>query len=146
MEQFYDSLAYVIKSDSFAACHAGPPRKKVTRNKLINLHSHPKIRKDLVSSRLKRPNYLAGYSKSDVKKFRKGLGLAKRTPCIVGHTPIDPSGSVWLNVADIKGHHIIYSGKQTGPSVFIQINKKMIPLSYPAEPLTKIIGKFSEKE
>ena len=146
MEKFNNSLAYVIKSESFVACHAGPPRKKVTRNKLINLHAHPKIKKDLISSRLKRPNYLAGYSKADVKRFRKGLGLVKRTPCIVGHTPIDPSGSVWLNVGNIKGHHVIYSGRPSGPSVFVQINKKMIPISYPAEPLTKIIGKITKKE
>ncbi len=145
MEKFYELLPYVIMSDSFVACHAGPPRKKVTRTKLINLHTHPKIKKDIVSSRLKRPNYLAGYSKGDVKRFRKGLDLAKRTPFIVGHTPIDPSGSVWRNVADIKNHHIIYSGRPSGPSVFVQINKKMIPLSYPAEPLIILIGKIPEK-
>lgn len=146
MEKFYELLAYVIKSNSFVACHAGPSHKKITRTKLINLYTHPKITKDIVSSRLKRPNYLAGYSKSDVKRFRKGLGLAKGTPFIVGHTPIDPSGSVWRNVADIKGHHIIYSGRPSGPSVFVQINKKMIPLSYPAEPLIKLIGKIPERE
>lgn len=145
MQLFYDSLPYVITSNTFVACHAGPPHKKITRNKLINLHNHPKIRKDLIHSRLKRPNYLAGYSKGDVKRFRKGLNLAKRTPFIVGHTPLDPSGSVWLNVAGIKGHHIIYSGKFSGPSIFVQINKKMIPMSFPAEQLTKIIGKIREK-
>jgi predicted phosphodiesterase len=146
MEKFYELLAYVIKSSTFVACHAGPSHKKITHTKLINLYTHPKITKDIVSSRLKRPNYLAGYSKSDVKRFRKGLGLAKGTPFIVGHTPIDPSGSVWRNVADIKGHHIIYSGRPSGPSVFVQINKKMIPLSYPAEPLIKLIGKIPERE
>jgi len=145
MEKFYELLAYVIMSDSFVACHAGPSHKKITRTKLINLHTHPKIRKDILSIRLKRPNYLAGYSKGDVKRFRKGLELAKQTPFIVGHTPIDPSGSVWRNVADIKNHHIIYSGRLSGPSVFVQINKKMIPLSYPAEPLIKLIGKIPEK-
>lgn len=145
MEKFYESLAYVIKSSTFVACHAGPSHKKITRNKLINLHTHPKITKDIVSSRLKRPNYLAGYSKSDVKRFRKGLEMPKGTPFIVGHTPIDPSGSIWRNVADIKGHHIIYSGRPSGPSVFVQVNNKMIPISYPAEPLIKLIGKISEK-
>jgi len=145
MEKFYDNLAYVIKSDTFVACHAGPSHKKVTRTKLINIYNHPKIRRDLVCSRLKRPNYLAGYSKGDVKRFRKGLGLAKGAPFIVGHTPIDPSGSVWRNVADIKGHHIIYSGRPTGPAVFVQLNGQMIPLRYPAEPLIKLIGKIPEK-
>jgi predicted phosphodiesterase len=145
MERFYSLLAYVIKSDSFVACHAGPSHKKVTRTKLINLYKHQKIRRDLICSRLKRPNYLAGYSKGDVKRFRKGLGLAKGTPFIVGHTPIDPSGSVWRNVADIKGHHIIYSGRPTGPAVFVQLNGQMIPLRYPAEPLIKLIGKIPKK-
>ncbi len=145
MERFYNLLASVICSDSFIACHAGPSRRKVTRNKLINLYDHPKISNDLINSRLKRPHYLAGYTKRDVKHFRKNLGLAKHTPFIVGHTPIDPSGSIWRNVAEIKGHHIIYSGHSEGPSLFLEINNKIIPLSYPSEPLTKLIEKMDEK-
>ncbi|MCI5223311.1 MAG: serine/threonine protein phosphatase, partial [Candidatus Electrothrix sp. AR4] len=144
MERFYQLLPYVVLSDSFIACHAGPSRRKITRNKLINLHNHPKVRNDLMNSRLKRPHYLAGYTKTDVKYFRKNLGLSKHAPFIVGHTPIDPSGSVWRNVADIKGHHIIYSGNSSGPSLFVEINKKMIPLTYPAEPLVKLIGNMPE--
>ena len=146
MEQFYQLLAYVVMSKSFITCHAGPTGKKITLDKLINLHNHPKIRRDLISIRLQRPNYLAGYTKSDVKRFRKNLGLTKRTPFMVGHTPIDPSGSVWRNVAGIRGHHIIFSGKPSGPSLFVQINNKMIPLSYPAEPLIKLIGKMAKNE
>ncbi|RWX44795.1 Calcineurin-like phosphoesterase [Candidatus Electrothrix aarhusensis] len=146
MERFYNLLAYVICSDSFIACHAGPSRRKVTRNKLINLHHHAKISNDLINSRLKRPHYLAGYTKSDVKHFRKDLGLAKHTPFIVGHTPIDPSGSVWRNVADIKGHHIICSSNPDGPSLFEEVNNKMIPISYPSEPLIKFIEKIDENK
>lgn len=145
MERLYDLLPSVICSDSFIACHAGPSRRKVTRHKIINLHTHAKISNDLINSRLKRPHYLAGYTKSDVKKFLKNMGLAKHTPFIVGHTPIDPSGSVWRNVADIKGHHIIYSAHPEGPSLFIQMNEKMIPLSYPAEPLIQLIEKINKK-
>jgi predicted phosphodiesterase len=144
MEKFYNVLASVICSDSFVACHAGPSRRKVTRNKLINLHNHAKISNDLINSRLKRPHYLAGYSKSDVKHFRKNLGLPKHTPFIVGHTPIDPSGSVWRNVNGIKGHHIIYSGNPNGPSLFEEVNGKMISLSYPSEPLIKLIKETEE--
>lgn len=146
MERFYSLLASVVCSDSFVACHAGPSRKKVTRTKLINLEDHPVIQNDLINSRLKRPHYLAGYSKGDVKRFRKNLGLAKHTPFLVGHTPIDPSNSIWRNVADIKGHHIIYSAHPDGPSLFIEVNRKMIPLSYPSEPLRKLIGKIDENK
>ncbi|MDU9049983.1 MAG: metallophosphoesterase [Candidatus Electrothrix sp. Rat3] len=146
MERFYSLLAYVICSDSFIACHAGPSRRRVTRNKLINLHDHPKISNDLINSRLKRPHYLAGYTKSDVKHFRKNLGLAKHTPFIVGHTPIDPSGSVWRNVADIKGHHIICSSNPDGPSLFEEVNNEMISISYPAEPLIGFIERIDENK
>uniref|UniRef100_UPI004055E334 metallophosphoesterase n=1 Tax=Candidatus Electrothrix sp. TaxID=2170559 RepID=UPI004055E334 len=146
MERFYNLLASVICSGSFIACHAGPSRRKVTRNKLINLHNHPKISNDLINSRLKRPHYLAGYTKSNVKHFRKNLGKSKHTPFIVGHTPIDPSGSVWRNVADIKGHHIVYSGHPEGPSLFLEINDKIISISYPSESLIRLIRKVDEKD
>ncbi|MCW5214685.1 metallophosphoesterase, partial [Desulfobulbus sp. US5] len=146
MERFYNLLAYVICSDSFIACHAGPSRRKVNRDKLINLHNHAKISNDLINSRLKRPHYLAGYTKGDVKRFQKNLGLAKHTPFIVGHTPIDPSGSVWRNVADIKGHHIICSSNPDGPSLFVEVNSNMIPIDYPSEPLIKLIEKIDDED
>lgn len=142
METFYDLLPFVIKSKSFVACHAGPPRKKTTCDDLINLRDFPKNAEKIINSRLKRPNYLAGYSKSDVKRFRKSLNLPKRTPFIVGHTPLTQSGSIWSNVGEIKNHHIIYSGRPEGPSLFIQIHDRIIPISYPAEPLINIIGKM----
>jgi len=142
MSRFYESLAYVAKSDSYVCCHGGPPLKKISRDKLINIEKHPKIRHSILTSRVKRANSLSGYSKSDIKRFKKGLKLAKKTPFIVGHTPLDPFGSIWQNVGNIKGHHIIYSGHINGPSLFIRGNKKMIPLRYPAEALQKIINKI----
>jgi Calcineurin-like phosphoesterase len=142
MQKFYDLLPMIMKTDSCVACHAAPPRKRIDRNKVINLRKHPKICYEILSNRLKRSHYLAGYDKRDVKQFRSSLGLAKRSPFVVGHTPLDPFNSFWKNAGNIKGHHIIYSGREEGPSLFIQIRKKMIPLSYPVEPLTKIINEM----
>ncbi|HHD64907.1 MAG TPA: serine/threonine protein phosphatase [Desulfobulbaceae bacterium] len=146
MENFYNLLPYVIKSDRFVACHAGPPARKTSLKEIINLRSHPDIAQDIINSRLKRSNYFAGYGKADVKRFRKSLKLPKRAPCIVGHTPLDGTGSIWTNVGEIKNHHIVYSGRPEGPSLFVEINKRMIPLSYPAEPLINILGKMRQVE
>jgi len=77
-----------------------------------------------------------------VKQFRESLDLPKRSPFVVGHTPLDPFNSFWKNAGNIKGHHIIYSGREEGPALFMQIRKKMIPLSYPREPLTRIINEM----
>jgi hypothetical protein len=142
MQKFYDLLPMIMKTDSCVACHAAPPRKNIDREQAINLRNYPKICQAILSNRLKRSHYLAGYDKRDVTQFRKSLGLSKRAPFVVGHTPLDPFNSFWKNAGSIKGHHIIYSGREDGPSLFIQIRKKMIPLSYPAEPLTKIINEM----
>ncbi|HEB69921.1 MAG TPA: serine/threonine protein phosphatase [Desulfobulbus sp.] len=144
MERFYDLLPLVIKSDDFVACHAGPPRKKTSRSKLINIRSFPETAQDITNSRLKRSNYFAGYGKADVKRFRKSLNLPKRTPFIVGHTPLHSSGSVWCDVGEIKNHHIVYSGRPEGPSLFVEIDNRIIPISYPAEPLINIIGEMDQ--
>lgn len=145
MERFYDLLPLVITSNDFIACHAGPPRKKVSRSDLINIRSYPETAQEIINSRLKRSNYFAGYGKSDVKRFRKSLKMSKRTPFIVGHTPLQSIGGTWSNVGDIKNHHIVYSGRPEGPSLFVEINDRMIPISYPAEPLIDIIGKLAKR-
>ena len=142
MQKFYDFVPMVMRTDSCIACHAAPPRKKISRETLINLRKYPNICHEILTNRLKRSHYLAGYDKRDVKQFRQSLSLPKRTPFVVGHTPLDPFNSFWKNAGNIKGHHIIYSGREEGPSVLLQIRKKMIPLSYPAEPLTKIINEM----
>ncbi len=144
METFYDLLPLVIQSDDFVACHAGPPRKKTNRSELINIRTFPETAQDITNSRLKRSNYFAGYGKADVKRFRKSLNLPKRTPFIVGHTPLHSAGSIWSDVGDIKNHHIIYSGRPEGPSLFVEINNRIIPISYPAEPLINIIGEMDQ--
>jgi predicted phosphodiesterase len=143
MQKFYDLLPIVMKTKSCVACHAAPPRKEIARTEIINLRNYPKICTEILTNRLKRSHYLAGYDKADVKRFRRSLGLSKKAPFVVGHTPLDPFNSFWKNAGNIKGHHIIYSGHLDGPSLYMQIRKKMIPLSYPAEPLLKIINEMS---
>jgi len=144
MQTFYDRLPYLISSNSFIACHAGPPRAGTTKEQLINIRKFPDIAKALTKNRVMRPNYLSGYRKTDIKALRKTLNKPKSVPVIVGHTPLDPFGSVWQNVGSIKNHHIIYSSHQEGPSFFIRIQDKMVPLSYPSEPLGKLINRLKQ--
>jgi len=140
MQTFYNSLAYVVSSNDFICCHAGPPRFEVKRNDIINIKPDGKLAKELTKNRLQRPNHLSGYSKNDVKKFRKSLNISPKTPFFVGHTPMDPFGSYWLNAGTIKNHHIIYSAHHDGPSIFIRTGDNFMPISFPAEPLTEFIN------
>ena len=140
MQNFYDALPYVIISDSFVACHAGPPREIINRDDLINIAGNPNLATELVTTRIQRPNHLSGYTKGDVKRLRKGLNLPPKTRFIVGHTPMDPFGSFWLHAGSIKNHHIIYSAHAEGPSIIIRTGDTFNPISFPAEPLTDIIN------
>jgi len=142
MQEFYDRLPYVVVSNSFIGLHAGPPRQDTTKKQLLNIRSHPHIARSLTNNRIKRPHYLSGYGKPEIKSLRKALGAAKATPVIVGHTPLDPFGSIWQNVGSIKAHHIVYSSHQNGPGYFIRVRGKMIAQTYPSEPLTRLINRL----
>jgi len=140
MERYYGMLAYIIKSPYFYATHAGPPRSEVTLEELIHIGENAALCREVTRTRLQRANYPGGYNKSDIKRFRKTLGISKGVPFVVGHTPLDPFGSYWKNVGAIKRHHIIYSAHQQGPAILQQIKEELIPLSYPAEPLTQLVN------
>jgi hypothetical protein len=140
MQIFYDSLPYIICSDSFIACHAGPPRGNISREDLINIADNDKLARELSNNRLQRPNHPAGYTKRDVKRLRKCLEKPQKTRFIAGHSPMDPFGSFWLHAGAIKNHHIIYSAHTDGPSVIIQTGNRFMPISFPAEPLTDLIN------
>jgi hypothetical protein len=142
MQRFYDLLPHLIVTPSVISMHAGPPRPETTKKQLVNLTSRPELARQLTQNRIKRPHYPAGYGKTEIKALRKALGVAKSTPVIVGHTPLDPFGSIWQNVGSIKNHHIVSSSHLNGPGVFIRIKGKMIPLTYPYEPLTRLINRL----
>ncbi|MBM9604592.1 metallophosphoesterase [Desulfopila inferna] len=142
MDNLYHTLPYIVKNSTFVSCHAAPPISKASLEQLINIDEYPQIIKEITTSRVQRQHYLNGYKKKHVKRFRKNLGLPKGSPVIVGHTPLDPFGSFWRDVSNIKGHHIIYSGHQEGAMALLIEKNRIIPLAFPAEPLCKLIDKI----
>ncbi len=140
LNRYFKRIPFVVSSNLFIACHAAPPRSKVEYDDIVNIHENPALIREVTRNRLLRPNYLGGYVKKDISRFRKTLGVPQGTPFIVGHTPMDPFGSVWKNVNGIKNHHVIYSAHQSGPTILQYIRGDFIPLSYQAEPLTRLIN------
>jgi len=109
IEKLFEQLAYVVQGNGFAACHGAPVRTRVDRNTLVNIQNYPGIQYEIVWNRLRQSNRPAGYAKGSVKRFRKALGLPKRAPLVVGHTPLSNIDTVWMNAGGIKGHHVVYS-------------------------------------
>ncbi len=146
LEAFFELLPYVVKTRDFIACHAGPPRRAATVADLVNIRNQERLTLELTWNRLRRPNRPGGYSKRHVNAFRANLGVDERTPFIVGHTPLSPDGTVWLDVGDIVNHHIVHSGNRHNMAVFIRVGKNLIPLVYRSEALLDLANALNITE
>jgi hypothetical protein len=140
MQRYYDLLPYVVSSQDFCAAHAAPSRSKVTEEMLINIARYPGLIPEVISNRMVRPNRPGGYTKGDVRRFRKSLGLPPETPFIVGHTPMDQTHTYWLDVGGAAKHHILYSAHEDWVGMFARIGGEMWPMKYPTEPLLDLLN------
>jgi hypothetical protein len=107
---------------------------------LVELHRYPGLIMELINNRMYRPNRPAGYTKGDIRRFRKAMQLAPDTPFIVGHTPLDRTDTLWLNAGGMPNHHILYSAADNWVGVFTRIRGKMVPLRYPTESLAALLN------
>ena len=135
LELFYRLAPLVAIAEGFVACHAGPPRTRTSREGLIDARRFPSLVHELTWSRARTPVFPAGYSSADVSRFRKSLGLARETPLIVGHHPVDESQTIWLNARRFQNHHVVFSARPDQVGAFLRIEGEMVPQVYPAEPL-----------
>ncbi len=133
VEKLFDSLAYVVQGKGFAACHGAPVRSRVTLDSLINIHKYPGIQSELVWNRLRQGNRPAGYGKGSVKRFRKTLGLPKQAHFFVGHTPLSPDETLWLDAGGIPGHHVIYAAHTHRLAAVVMSGGQMTPLEFVPE-------------
>ena len=140
MSRFYEQLPYVAYSKHFIACHAAPPVSSIQREQIVNIRDHPKLRRELNSNRMRAPNRPNGYTKSDVKRFRKCLEVETDVPLIVGQTCLSADETLWENVGGIDNHHIVYASDTHQVGVMAQIGDKLYPLRYAVEPLVSIIN------
>jgi len=146
MSRFYELLPFVAYSRHFVACHAAPPVSSTSLNKIINIRKNPKLYSELADNRLRQANRPSGYAKSDVKRFRKCLDLAKKTPLIVGHTCLDVDDTLWENVGEIENHTIVYSSDSRWVGMMAQIGDRLYPFRYPVESMMSIINALPEEE
>jgi len=136
MSLFYRHSPLFVLSKHFLACHAGPPRSEVSIETLVEARQFPELVHQLTWNRIKSKSWPMGYTKGDVKRMRKSLGIEDERPFIVAHYPQEASGSVWLNVGEIPNHHIIYSARPYEVGLFTRVKGEMVAQVYPAEKLT----------
>ncbi len=143
MQRFYDHLPYLAVSSGYLACHAGPPTGKISWEALADIHKHPKLAYQLTHGRLRRPHSPSGYGPSDLARLRKRLGVKAETPVIVGHTPLSDRETYWMDVGGVAHHHVLFSANPDWIGVIARIDKRLLPLRYPAEPLLQVYNHFA---
>ena len=135
LELFYQQSPLLVLSADFIACHAGPARRKISRQLLIDAYQFPDIVHDMTWSRIRTSAFPGGYTSSDVRQFRKGLEVSSEIPFIVGHHPFTQDDTLWLNAGRINQHHIVISARPDRVGMFTRIDGKMVPQVYPVEAL-----------
>jgi len=135
LELFYQQSPLLVLSADFIACHAGPTRRKISRQILVDAHQFPDIVHDMTWNRIRTKAFPGGYTPGDVRQFRKGLEVGSEIPFIVGHHPFTQDDTLWLNVGRINQHHIVFSARSDRVAIFTRIDDKMVPQIFPAEPL-----------
>ena len=134
---FYELCPLVAIGADFVACHAGPVRKRFSRTDLVNVRQSPEQVRDLLWNRARSPGFPAGYTRGDVKRFRKWLELSKKTDFIVGHYVVSENQTIWRDVFGIKGHHIVYSAEHSKVGIFTRVDGVIVPQIYRCEPLVQ---------
>lgn len=140
MALFYRQSPLVVLSDDFVACHAGPPRSSVTLETLVEARQFPDLVHELTWNRIKSKDWQLGYTRADIRRFRKSLNLDESMPFIVAHYPQSKDGTLWLNVNQIPQHHILYSARSDRLALFTRVGGEMLPQIYPAEAILESIG------
>ena len=135
LELFYQQSPLLILSADFIACHAGPTRRKISRQTLVDAHQFPDIVHDMTWGRIRSSAFPGGYTPSDVRQFRKGLQVNSEIPFIVGHYPFSRDDTLWLNAGRVHQHHIVISARPDRVGIFTRIDGKLVPQIFPAEPL-----------
>jgi len=135
MERFYRLSPLVVLANDFIACHAGPPRGRVSREMLVELRRYPELVRQMTFNRVQTRARPGGYSRADVRRFRRCLGYDERFPFIVGHYPLSEAGTIWLNVERIRNHHIVYSAREDRVGLFTRVRGVLVPQVYRSAPL-----------
>jgi hypothetical protein len=143
LERFYDRIPYMAVSKHFIACHAGAPSSEVTREMLIDVRQYPGLERELTESWRGTAHRRRGYTRNDVKRLRKAMGLGANVPFVVGHTPLSQDDTLWRDVGEIAGHHVVYSGGKGWVGAITLSGDGMVPLRYPAEPLLELFNNLT---
>ena len=141
LELFYQQSPLLALSPDFIACHAGPARRRISRQILVEAHQFPDIVHDMTWSRIRTPAFPGGYTSSDVRQFRKGLEVSSEIPFIVGHHPYTQDDTLWLNAGRINQHHIVFSARSDRVGIFTRIDGKMVPQVFPAGPVKEWLNR-----
>ena len=87
-----------------------------------------------------------GYTRSDVRRFRKSLNLDETTPFIVAHYPQSRHETLWLNVEGIAHHHVVYSAQSDRLALFTRVQGEISPQVYPSESLLAPVNRLAKAE
>lgn len=145
LASFYELSPVVVQSTDFLSCHAAPARGAISRQLIDDVRQHPAKLRQLITDRARGPGYPTGYTKGDVKRFRKAFGLPKDAPFIVGHYPRQREHAITAHVDGIPNHHVLFSALHHEVGVFTRVRGRMVGQTYGSERVLRWMSTHADK-
>ena len=131
LELFYQQSPLLVVSKDFIACHAGPARRKISRQMLVDAHQFPDIIHDMTLNRFRTPASPPAIPVVMFASFARVWKPAVISRLLSATTPAPSTSTLWLNVGQINQHHVVISSRPGRVGIFICIDGKMVPQIYP---------------
>jgi hypothetical protein len=140
MRRFYARLPLVAVTSRYLAAHAAPPIEAEGWQTLVDIDRHPELADRI--ARVRHPSEQApsgAYGRRELGRMLRRLGLAESAVCVLGGRPAPSAGH---RARDIEWHRQVFSADPHWVGTLTRAHKRLLPLSYPAEPLLKVYNRL----
>lgn len=146
MRQFYARLPLVAATTRFLAAHAGLPVDALGRQCLVDIDRHPDLADRITRPAPSGPGSNPTYGQRELTRMLERIGLARNASCILGAPATAPSDAHAMTKEDGAQQFRLYSAGPDWVNTLTRTHKHLLPLRYPAEPITAVYNRLHHTE
>lgn len=146
MQQFYERLPLVAATTRFLAAHAGMPIDALGWQCLVDIDRHPDLADRITRPSPSGPGSKAPYGRRELTRMLGRIGLARDASCILGAPATAPSNTYAMTKESTLQQFRLYSAGPDWVSTLTRAHKHLMPLRYPAEPVTAVYHRLRSTE
>ncbi len=146
MRRFYERLPLVAATTRFLAAHAGLPIDALGWQCLVDIDLHPDLADQITRPRPCGSDSNPAYGRRELTRMLRRIGLAQNATCILGAPATTPNDAHEITKEDTVQQFRLYSAGTDWVDTLTRAHKHLLPLRYPAEPITAAYNRLRHTE